>query len=94
MLAVVESATFPVQPAGAATQPRGGFENGGGNAGAGEFDGGGEAGTAAADNGDPGLQLETQVFQASQSLRSGVSEMRWLSTFSQPPAWISTSSAR
>src|SRR3990167_8140086 len=40
---------------------------------------------------DSYLQPNTQVVQASHNLRSGVRLMCWLSTFSQPPAWISLS---
>ena len=50
--------------------------------GAGALRGGGAAGPAGADDGDAQgrRHAETQVFHAIQSLRSGVSAMRWCST--------------
>ena len=78
VLAVVERVTMDVDAARAATQLFGGFEYGDFAACGAELDGSRQAGPAAAD--DCCSQALIQVRQASHSLRSGVSEVRWLST--------------
>ena len=78
VLAVVECMTVNVDAAGAATQLFGGFEYGDFAACGAKLDGRCEAGPAAAD--DCCFQALIQVRQASHSLRSGVSEVRWRST--------------
>ena len=55
-----------------------GFVEGGGYPGCGQVDGGGKARPAAAD--DRNFHAKAQVFQAIQSLRTGVNAMRWCST--------------
>lgn len=77
-----------------------GLENAYANIRSGEVYGRGDARIARTDDGDargaPGqvicAQAVTQVFQASQSFRSGVSEVRWFSTLN-PSASISVSRA-
>ena len=97
MLAVVEGCAVEYHAAGPATQRLRGLEHGDGNAGGGQGHGGREACPTAADYGDIALgcpcghQARTQVFQAIQSLRTGVNAMRWCST---RPCSLSISSSK
>ena len=91
VLAVVQRAAVDVDAAGAAAEGAAGFEQGGVDAGCRQFDGGGDARPAAADDGD--LHAKAQVFQAIQSLRTGVSAMRWCRTW-KLSRLISSSSVR
>ncbi len=89
VLAVVELVALRPHAAGASARHRTGFEHGDRHAARGQRHRGRHAGVAGADDG----YALTHVFQAIQNLRSGVSEMRCVST-RKPSRSISSSSAR
>ena len=91
VLAVVQPAPVELDCTGAPAQRAPGFVKGGGDTGRRQFDGSRDARPAAADDGD--LHAKAQVFQAIQSLRTGVSAMRWCRTW-KLSRLISSSSVR
>ena len=100
MLAVVEgeglaAIAFGRQGAGPAAQGAGGLEDGHAVPGPGRAQRGRQARPAGADDGDAHgyMRPSACIFQASQNLRSGVSAMRWCSTW-KFSASISRSSVR
>ena len=85
VLTIVEGATIEPDPACPSAQGGCGLEQLDPRAALAERDCCGQSGPAATDHGDPRRprlwhQARTQVDQASQSLRKGVSEVRWCST--------------
>ena len=72
---------------------RAGLEHRDAHAAPGERDAGRHAGVTSADDGNLSGYVVTHVFQAIQSLRSGVSEVRWVSTL-KPSRSISSSRVR
>ena len=89
VLAVIELVPLGDDAPGPAARHRSRFEDGDGDAALGERHRGGHAGIPCAYDRDG----TTHVFQAIQNLRSGVKDVRWVST-RKPSLSISASSAR